>query len=371
MKSRITIIAFVLLIASCTGSRRHLNIETKEIDYVNKSEFVFDGTPLDIQVNGLNEIMFCDSFLVTLLTDPENMIQAFDSKTFECVAKFGHVGRARNEFSQYFNTLEKMHYRRNDKTYFPLIDDGSVIKEVDFSSSVQNNEMVISTIRDYPIFAWGYNRMGLINNGYDTVFCSSEVEQDPVRKHRNHAPKYYIYDIGKQERTQIDVYSRVMKVKNEDYYPPLYYTRMYKHPQKNIFVCPFFNRDYMFYFNLDSCQYFAIHQTGTESFDSKLSEQQILALQDRLCFTSAEVTDDFILVMYLGGEDSKQHESVLPEILLFDWNGNYIAGAKLEKEVHDICFDKMNSKLYGANFNEEIIYQFDITAMIDRWHESN
>ncbi len=369
MRCNVFFFFLLLLLTSCTNGGKRLVIDVHETDYVNKTDVTLDGTALDIIVDGVQEILFCDSFLVALTSDPERIFKVYNPENKCLVASFGTIGRAKNEFSRDCFTLEKTNYNRDGVFYIPIVDKGNLIKELDLTNSIRENQVVISNVCENPIFGWGYGSVGLVDNSFDTLFYSTEVEHHPVRINKCKAPKFFKYSVENQKKEEIKVYSRIMKIKKEDYYKTLYYIRTFKHPQKNIFVCPFFCRDYMFFFDLDNNKQFAIHQEGTETFESKLSENQLKEMQNGHCFPSVEPTEDFVIAMYLGGDYSKGFESdhQRPEILLFDWNGNYITGAKINNEIHSICYDKNNAVLYGVNYDEEIIYKYELSPLIDKY----
>lgn len=366
MKTRFFSYILFILLTSCAHRGNTLSLEVSDVDYINKTELLLKGTQIDINIDGIQDFLFADSFLIVFSSNPDHIISVFDSKNYSLVSEFGKYGRAKNEFSQSFYLLEKANYRKNGRTMIPVVDNGNLIKEIDITNSILQDKVVINDVCEYPIFGWGYGTVGLINNGFDSLFYSTEVGYHPVRKKRI-APKFVIYDVQKQKEKEIKVYPRLMKIKKEEYYKSLYYLRAYKHPNKNIFACPFFCRDYIFYFDIDNDRSFAIHQAGTESFNTKLSDSQLESIQEKYAFTSAEVTDDFIITLYFAGDFSrgfeKDHEH--PEILLFDWEGNYLSGAKLDDELHAICFDKNNNILYGVNYSEESIYRYDLGSLIE------
>ena len=48
-----------------------------------------------------------------------------------------------------------------------------------------------------------------------------------------------------------------------------------------------------------------------------------------------------------------------PELLVFDWNGNYITGFKMDRKISSIEYDEIHKVLYGINGDEEL-YAYDM-----------
>lgn len=127
----------VLLISSCANRDKLLLLDVREVDYRNHSDFVLDGKPIDIEAMGLEDIIFCDSFLLVVSSDPNGMMKVYDSKSFKEVARFCYKGRARNEFISMMPF--KQQYVKDGKTIIPIMDNENVLKELDFR--VQYNKI--------------------------------------------------------------------------------------------------------------------------------------------------------------------------------------------------------------------------------------
>ena len=51
------------------------------------------------------------------------------------------------------------------------------------------------------------------------------------------------------------------------------------------------------------------------------------------------------------------------ELIIFDWNGNYIENIKLDRRLASIGFDETNKKLFGLTFTEEL-YEYDLSTLL-------
>lgn len=360
MNKIFTLITTVFLISSCANKEKHLLLDVRDIDYRNHTDFVLEGKPIDIEAMGLEDIIFCDSFLLVVSCDPDGMIKVYNPTSFEEVARLCYKGRAKNEYNTIM-LLYTQQYVKDGKTMIPIVDNNSVFKELDFTSSMQNGFTVVGQEGLCPRLDEA--SVGLINNDVNTLFYNTGVERDNV-KNKMRAPTFSIFDVKNHKKTDLKVYSGIMNIGNEAYYTAMYSGTTRKHPNKNLFVHALRDRDYIYYFDLDNNKHFAVHQQGTTTFDDKLSEPELK--ENRRTFAHGLCTEDFFMVLYIGGDYyvESPEESKAPELLLFDYEGNYLCGAKLLQAIHRIAYDSITKTLYGADISEEKIYSYDFTELI-------
>src|SRR5574344_329187 len=134
-------IVVVLMFFSCANREKHLLLDVRDIDYRNKTDFVLDGKLTDIEAIGMEDIIFCDSFLLVATSDPDGMIKVFNPTSFEEVARLCKKGRARNEFIS-MSVLYNRQYVKDGKTMIPVVNNGYMLEELDFTSSMQQNSTV-------------------------------------------------------------------------------------------------------------------------------------------------------------------------------------------------------------------------------------
>lgn len=63
--------------------------------------------------------------------------------------------------------------------------------------------------------------------------------------------------------------------------------------------------------------------------------------------------------------NSPDKENPLSELLVFDWEGNYLGGAKFKMPLVQIAYNEKNTILYGVDYNEKI-FSFDLRNLINR-----
>ena len=354
------------LLSSCKFRGSHLLMEVREIDYRNQSEFTLEGKQLDIEAMGMYGIMFCDSFLLLVTNDNMGMIKVVDPITCKTISALGRKGRSRNEFGD-LTLLYGQQYHKDNKTIIPVVDNQSMLKEIDFTSSINSHTTVVpDAVGFYP----PNGTAGLIDNSTNNLFYAPFIEMDDVRN-KYYVPKFHILDIAKRKDKEMKIYSGIMDIENEDYYGAMYAGTLYKHPDRNLFVYLLNCRDYIYYFDLDNKEKYAVHQQGMSYFEDKMTLSQLEKNQHT--FQSAVCTPDFFITYYIGGDYCKEYDNMddlSPELLFFDWDGNYLCGAKVKGNIHSIAYDEKNRKIYGANFIDETIFSYDVDEIIDKCYES-
>lgn len=352
------------LLVSCTSNGPHLLLEQIEVSYLNDTVTTLIGTPIHLDAMGMNDIMFCDSFLILTSSDANGMISVYDPTSCERIMQLCHKGRARNEFNE-LSTLYSQHYIKDGKTMIPLLDDMISIKELDFTNSIKRHSALITQTGLCP----PDGNFGMINNDFNILFNCSRVTADDAKQNVYYPPKYSIIDIEKQkEIKKIKVYSkRMMDIEDVNYYNFLYQGGIYKHPEKNMFIQVFASLDYLYYFDIDNDKKFALHHKGTISFEDHLSVSELSEIKNT--FTTVLCTPDYIFTLHRGNIRSYEDKENTPNLYIFDWDGNFVCGAKMGVDIHRLAFDEKKRIMYGGNYIEEKIYSFDLNSLLNESYD--
>ena len=143
----------LLLCYSCSD-KSHFAFETKEIDFVNKTDSVIEGTQLDIEVMGLNDIMIIDSLLMFTTSNPKGQLLVYNLNTLTPIVSLCLKGRASNEVIDPWFVANQVYHNDDNDIIVPLIDNMSFLKEVDVTKSISNNKTIVLS---------RYNCMSVIN----------------------------------------------------------------------------------------------------------------------------------------------------------------------------------------------------------------
>ena len=137
-----------------------------------------------------------------------------------------------------------------------------------------------------------------------------------------------------------------------------------KHPSRNLVVQSFDRMDYLLYMDLDADNYFMVHQKGALTFDDTYVGNPDMYQIVR--FTEAAASSEYLMYLYRHGDYtlSTSHDEFYPELLVFDWDGNYITGFKTNLSIHAIEYDEIHKVLYGLDRGNEILYAYDMSHLL-------
>ena len=151
----------------------------------------------------------------------------------------------------------------------------------------------------------------------------------------------------------------------------------FKHPSRNLVIEPFMVLDYIMFYDLEGNRSFAIHQTGSLTWNEDPVEvphyddqgEFDYFTEERGCFGDVVATDSYFLVFYFGGDYSLADENKdwpRPELLLFDWDGNFRKSVMLDTYIDCAAFDEKNKILYGVPIEEpenEVLLSYDLSSL--------
>lgn len=362
MRKIICLLAGALLFASCQNSGSKLLMDVTEVDYLDKSEFEMEGREIAVEAIGIDDIMFCDSFLVAFTEDPQGLFKVYDPETGKETASFGYLGRAKNEFT-YPQFLNYVQYRREGKTIIPIVDSRHLFVELDLTNSISSGSAVVEKTELYLHDGLDEGSFSILDNDLSKLFLASVATHDYETDEWN-VPTFSIINNG--ETREIPVFSEMTEATDEGYYIATYSGLLYKHPARNLYAYTLESRDYILYFDLDNDRRFAIHQKGASTFDDKYPKYDYE--YGRMTFTNSTPTNDFIITNYCGGsflQEGKEDGNYYTEFVLFDWEGRYLCGIKVKLNICRGAYDEENHILYGLDRVTEKLYEFDFNPIVD------
>ena len=385
MKKFALLLVTVLLVLSCKNQSRLL-LDVKEVDFVNKSDVTLHGTevgadwPLDIQ-----SIAVCDSFLLVLSGQENNMFYVY-SDELELKGRFCNRGRARNEFTSapaWFST-QILRDARGD-AIIPLQDRMIGVKAIDLQRSLEAQSAVIAVQNDYRsinIIERRDENTGF-RNRITIAIRNLFLDNDINRRFEYYNPVVIddvIYNepryVVTQDTTQVKEIRLLSRFEALDF--DYVGGNLCKHPSRNLIVQPFRNMDYIMFFDLDNDRNFAVHQVGSLSLDDDLPivedievrrDDGTLSYKDPRTdhFVEVACTESFFMVTYYSGDytlGQPDPENGTPELLFFDWDGNFLKSVKLDTHVSRMTYDEKNHILYTVDFNTDSIYSYDLVSFV-------
>ena len=384
MRVRLLLGSFAVTLSLLLSCKNQSGIEVREVDYLNKSEALLHSVPVDVQLPlVVFGIITCDSLNIVLAQDPKGFVFVY-SDDWKLLDVFCQQGRARNEFLQRPGMIKKQVFvGENGHLLLPLQDE-ACIKVLDITESLCSHRAVISETRDFlpydlsEPFVIGFETrlmtdleyIFLDNDIYHTLELTEGVNDLVVTVSR--------YRI-RHDTTLVDV-PEILKNMEKLAGPqpePKFQRFFFKHPERNLIIEPFAVMDYIMFYDLDNNKSFAVHQSGSPTF--KDDPEQVPHYNDqgeidywteaRGCFGDALTTESYFLVFYFGGDYSLSDDNFRdwprPELMLFDWDGNFKKSVKLDTYIDATAFDEQKKILYGVPIGqeEETILSYDLSCL--------
>lgn len=350
-----------ILFLSC-NNRNPLVLEMHEVDFLDKTGDVIYGNKLNLEVIGIMDIVVYDSLLIFVTTDPSGFLQVYHKDTYEHLGSFCHPGRARNEFAGLAFSINKQYYLRNSDLLLPLIDNNTLIqKEINVSASIRKGHTVVEGVESRTT---DYMNSVALDNNIERVFTFSPPHLNPELQEAS-LPVYSIKENNKNVK-EIKVFRGHVKCENTELLQGCYNGEMAKHPNRNNVVITMGSMDYLFFFDFDNNKNYALHQIGTPSASELFLNKDMS--KNRSCFglPIVDYSSDRFMVLYFGGkhtEDAIKEGKMRGELLLFDWDGNYLGGVKMDKNFIYASYDPEKQILYAANILDEI-YTYDLSQFM-------
>ena len=305
------------------------------------------------------------------------------SDELELKGRFCTKGRARNEFlgSPRWYSNQILRSAQGD-ALIPIVDIGQGLKVMDLQKSLENQSTVISMQNDYT----GLNVIEFDNNGHRARMMSAVYYLFLDNNISNRFEKFhplYLDDIVNSElsyavthdTTRVKHFKLLSDFGERD--ADFTGGGLFKHPGRNLIIQPFTDMDYILFFDLDNDRSFAIHQFGSLSFDDELpgmnedytiaADGSIVPNEIVLHFSAAACTESFFMITYFAGDysiDVPEMSKAAPELLFFDWDGNFLKSVKLDTRVSNISYDERRKILYGVDRENDRIVSFDLTWVV-------
>ena len=380
MIKKLLLLVIVILVASCNKSR--ILVDVHEVDFINKSEITLKGTPVNAELPiGMRDLAMFDSYLIVLSGGTDAQMSVY-SDDWNLLGRFCYIGRAKNEFVSSPYMISKQSLRGdNGHTLIPLIQGRSGIKVLDLEQSIESQRTVINTETDYKAYKVTElkeeNGTVKFSVGFSFVFLDDRLD----RTFESYRPIFMndrlFFEPGyavMHDTVQIK-YTKFLSRFDENDVDQIHGV-LFKHPERNMVIDVFPYIDYIMFNDLDNDRMFAIHQPGSLSFDDQLERAKYEVVSNdganvRVVnttlphFGAAECTESFFMVLYYAGEYSTNVPDInkaAPELLFFDWDGNFLRSVKLDTRIGSMAYDERNQVLYGLDVENDRIISFDLST---------
>lgn len=363
------ILISLLIVCTATSCVKHnYSFPVKEIDYVNQSETTIEGTPLDWELPlGIYNIAVCDSFFLVLTHDPSAQLWVY-SKQWDLLGKFCGEGRARNEIISPRFLSRLVFTDKDGNVSVPLGRLASEIKLIDITQSLKEQKTIVSSQIDCDAVYYT-----LLDNRIDNIIEFFAATTDLTFTQIKELPFFLVKRDGNRER--IELYNSPMNLEDAADATYFYHGWPYKHPTRNLVVQPLIYLDYIIFMDIDNGKYYGIHQKGSPSFDDHFVAVKEQENEDGTHYLTYQgerfdhhyhdifCSEQYLMVLscaanFYPGADAQTPS--LPELQIFDWEGNLLRSVKLAQQIRQIVYDSATSTLYGLDRTREHLYSFDL-----------
>lgn len=346
------ILMIVLLGFTASCKPVYYENDIKEIDFLDTPRYALIPEQLDSCPIGIDDIISFGDYLFATVKDPSSQLRIYDVNNDCLIASIGSRGRANNEFISPQFVGDQV-YIRDDELYLPVIDNMTILKEINVTESIKQSEAVVP----FRTFCVGpaEGRISLLDNDITKTFV---FVKPLLLNEKATQPLYLIKEEG-LDAVRIPAFKDVIEGDNRVNVLAQYLGGLKKHPQRNVIVQPMQNMDYILFFDVDSMRYYAVHQLGSRTFEDKVIEN-INYSPSSYCFGDGAVSKDFFLVNYCARVIANPDDEVKTEILMFDWEGNFIKGFTANVAMHRITYNESNQTLYGCDLSNEKLYKVSL-----------
>ena len=351
--------AIVLLIAISCNESGVLSVKTHEVDYLNRTADIQEGKPA-MEIMGVDNIIVFDTLFMAVTNNPDGQLQIYSTNTMKHLGSFCKRGRARNEFLDVSAQTEQLYYRNGHlmlamfDMYSQSYDINMAFKEVDITESLRQGSTVVSDTHE----CLADGELLILNEGYSSRF---EFEMYLHNEETDRIlPRYTVFDNG--DSVNLKIFNGPMKTETKNKKLP-YVGNLKKHPERNLVVQSFQRLDYLLYMDIDAGKYFMVHQKGAPTFDDTYVSRD---MYHSVHFSEGAASSKYLMFLYRHGDYtlSTTQEQFYPELLVFDWDGNYITGFKTNRSFTDIEFDEIHNVLYALDRYNEQLFAFDMSPFL-------
>ena len=388
MRKIVFLLVTLLVLLSCNNGKSRFLFSVHETDFVNKSKITVKATRADVDLPlGVSDLALCDSFFIVMFYNGGPLMNVYSLK-WDLQGRFCFKGRAKNEFLEIPHMLSRQTLKgENGNILIPLREGfssmSSNIKVLDLQQSLQSQKTTI--VMEKPFYPYTMAKSGgeegyyIFPRTFDFVYLNNDINQIFRANSMliDHDGSVY----GKDYEVMYDsIQLKYFKMLSHDYPDDFEYVfgELHKHPSRNLIIEPFMDMDYILFFDLDNDTTFAIHQKGSLSFDDKLSPVVYTTITNLagdeetmdprpIHFANFAATESFFMVYYGAGDytvNQPDPMNAAPELLFFDWDGNFLKSVMMDVGVGDIVYDEKSQTLYGLDHSNECILGFDLSEVV-------
>lgn len=300
------------------------------------------------------DIKCIDPYLVLIQYNKDTLFTVIDSSSDTIMARFGQIGRARNEFLNYPEIAYCV--RGEDGSPLLCVQEELCTKIVDLRKSIETNQcIIIDAIKetDNSLFHHIYHL------GKDDLFVYKTLSYEDPRDEIFEEPEFYITgNYSKKWR----IFPRVIKPQYTNIVDCAYYNDVSISPDTKHVLSMYCFWDMMTIFDISNNMATGI--VSPQSYTLEFLESEITesnAPEELIWYnTSSCATDQHFLVIEDGGLYAKDRSANPSLVCGYNWDGHLRFTYMLDQRIAKIAYSEDNQMLYAVNFEDELFrYKID------------
>lgn len=330
----------------------------KEVDYSVSSDKILEGEHVDIDILGLQRIFVGDNYMVLFANDSRGMIKVFDLDSLIFLGTFCPEGRARTDLlNPDWSNLQLK--KENGSLLLYVSGYSGEMKVINISESVANNKTIVENTYNTISAYTGYS-LYLSDNCWVDF---ENVSYDDPRDHIYYPPRFYVRN--SKERDEIPLFGDIIKPEIPSLTTNIYSGVMALKPDNTKCVYAMTILNYLHIFDLQNKSVTSMHQFDGGSLYGPTTVDYYNNIS--FAFYDLVTTDTRILALsYDQSNMTMETEGIqLPSLKIFDWDGNFITGVKLDTFIRWFAYDEIHKCLYGLNDIDEEIIKYNISNLLD------
>ena len=352
-KALLTVISFTLClyITSCSQSSKPEKARTIETIATDAQQTLsFNHEPLSIDPIGIGDIIVTDTFLILALNKEENMLHVYNLPHLQFLGSFQKIGNGPDEvilpsaFTQWFNKDGQIQLvMRSYQKFTGLL---NISKSLIENKAIYDNKYTYNSFQQSSVSYLLGDSIFLINrsiimrpqDNQNDFFEVYDYKNDSILRsfYASNFPKELLEHHGRDQAFQKDI-----AISNDC--------------KKMVIAYRFLNM-----ISIVNIEKEEINNLFTDG--NKLNWEQVIEGTPKPYYTKVHCNNAYIWAMAIEGEDPSTFRSRLD---IFDWKGNYLCKAHLDKWVSSFSIDERNQTMYAVTADDMLV-RYNIKELLDQ-----
>ena len=368
MKTICYLFIVALFIYSCKSSPK----KEYEIKYsvINTTD-TLNGEVIELDSIISPALISCVDRYLVLLNTNEPLFNIYQSSNDSLLCQIGTIGHSKNEFSTH--ALDYLYRKDNNGDILMDVQDIALVRVVNLTSSIKEKRVIVEDVYhpgDFQIT--DCNQSFFIDKDHVVHFYQTRFEGD-VRDH-NILPTCVTLQSGKTTDT---LYTNPFLITdcNDALANVVNHSLWQVKPDHSKFVVYGYLQDYFTITDIATKKTIIVENDNHRDFHDEVKglvkgRHYKDAIRDlKIANVFISTSDDYLFLMYDGKYtpwDMENGATLVPEVRIYDWNGDFISSFFLKEEIADFAYNDVVNKFYALECKTDRILQYDISKYLKK-----